>query len=119
MVFQHGMTVEHFGRARDLAAKLNPDLPGAKWLYAAATDRWLIRQQKPQIYGTQFRKQSPDSPWTLEPLDPDAVTDEEREAYDVPPLAEARARVEAMNAEQKCPLPGPPLRRGQSRVSPP
>ena len=104
MVFQHGNAIEDFRRARELterAIELDPDLMDAKWLYAAATDRWLHRQKKPQIYGTQFRKASRDSPWTLEPLDADAISDEERAAHGVPPLSEARARVEAMNEREK------------------
>ena len=58
-------------------------------------DRVRIRQGKPQLYGTQFKKDK-DGPWYLWQVDP-AVTDEERAKWDVPPLSRAKARVEALN----------------------
>lgn len=99
MVFQHGTEPADYERARDLArraAEMDPDLRLARWLSAAAHDRWLHSRGEPQIYGTQFRR-GEDGVWTLEPLDPDAVSDAERAALGVPPLAEARARAEQMN----------------------
>lgn len=97
MVLQHGHAVEDYATAARLAeraATLDPALPGARWLAAAATDRELMTLGKPQRYGTQFRLV--DDKWIVWPCDP-AITDEERAAHDVPPLAEAQARAAEMN----------------------
>ena len=53
--------------------------------------------KKPQKYGTQFQKQG--DVWVLWEVDP-ATTDEERAKWDVPPLAEAKARAVQMNAKK-------------------
>jgi len=99
MVFQHGATPEDYDRANRWAAKaveLDSDYPGARWLAAASKDRYLMNLGKPQLYGTQFQRVKGTGPWILWDVDP-AVTDEERAKWDVPPLARAKARVEALN----------------------
>jgi hypothetical protein len=55
MVFQHGETLDDFWRAHELA-KRGSELghPNCHWLAAAAYDRWLANQGKPQKYGTQY-----------------------------------------------------------------
>ncbi len=103
MVYQHGSTVADFEEAHRLAlraAELDPAHESARWLAAAAKDRSLMNQGKPQLYGTQFKLV--EDKWVLWEVDP-AVTDEERAKWDVPPLAEARARAEKLNAERKKP----------------
>lgn len=100
MVFQHGDTDEEIAEAHELSLKaveLDPEHPSARWLAAASKDRLLMRQGKPQLYGTQFKKV--DGKWILYEVDP-SVTDEERAKWDCPPLAEAQKRVEMMNAGQ-------------------
>jgi hypothetical protein len=100
MVFQHGATPEDYDRANRWAAKaveLDPAYPGARWLAAASRDRYLMNSGKPQLYGTQFKRVDGTGPWILWDVDP-AITDEERAKWDVPPLARAKARVEALNA---------------------
>jgi len=85
---------DDYWRAHELARK-GADLGhrGARWLAAAAYDRWLMRQGKPQKYGTQY---VPDGErWRLWEDDP-ATTDEERKEWCVPPLAEAIRRAEEM-----------------------
>lgn len=99
MVFQHGGDAAHAARAHELALKavaLDPDFVGARWLAAAALDRKLMHEGQPQKYGTQFRKLD-DGKWFLWQVDP-AVTDAERAEWAVPPLSEAQARVDRMNA---------------------
>ncbi len=101
MVLQHGGHPEHYKKAHDLArraAELDPGHGSAKWLSAAAWDRYLWNTDKPQIYGTQFRRE-PGEPWTIEPFDREAVTDEERKELNVPVVAETLKRLEAMNAD--------------------
>jgi hypothetical protein len=100
-VLQHGNRPDDFRIAHELciaALELEPDHDAARWLAAAAKDRHLQSIGEPQIYGTQFRKV--DGRWTLDPIDPDAVSDAERARWGVPPLAEARARAARMNAPQ-------------------
>ncbi len=99
MVLQHGVGPEDYKLAHELAleaSELDPDHSTARWLAAAAKDRYLQSIGEPQIYGTQFRKV--DGKWTLAPIDESAVTDEERARWGVPPLASAKQRAEAMNA---------------------
>jgi hypothetical protein len=98
MVFQHGREVRDYQRAHELAMKavaLDPNDKQARWLAAAAKDRELMNLDKPQLYGTQFKRDG-DGPWELYPVDP-SVTDEERARWNVPPLAEAQRRAEEMN----------------------
>ncbi len=98
MVLQHGQSPEDFDRAHQWCVKaieLDPDYPGARWLAAASKDRYLMNLGKPQLYGTQFKRDQ-NGPWYLWQVDP-PITDEERAKWDVPPLARAKARVEALN----------------------
>jgi hypothetical protein len=101
MVLQHGEGPTDYKLAWQWAAqaaRLDPEHPIAPWLSAAAEDRYLWAVDKPQKWGTQFKKVG--GRWTLEPIDP-AVTDAERERHKVPSLAEARRRAEQMNREWK------------------
>ena len=106
MVFQHGDKSEDYQLAHELASKaaeMDPKHHVARWLAAASKDRYLWSVGKPQIYGTQFKKTSPDGPWTIDPIDEAALTDEERVKAGVPTLADTRKRLEQMNAGQKAP----------------
>jgi hypothetical protein len=95
MVFQHGSRREHYRRAHELARRA-ADLGDrrATWLAAAAYDRWLMVAGLPQKYGTQYRADG--DRWVLWEVDP-TTTDQERAAWDVPPLAEARRQAEDMS----------------------
>jgi hypothetical protein len=98
LVLQHGDKAEDYDMAHKLSAKsaeLDPNKTEARWLAAAAKDRWLWHTGKPQIYGTQFKKVG--DKWTIDPIDETAVTDEERRRQGVPTLAETRKRLEEMN----------------------
>jgi hypothetical protein len=108
LVLQHSEELVDFELAHRLAkeaAEADADLAGARWLAAAALDRSLVRAGKPQKYGTQSILQ--DGRWVVAEVDP-AVTDEERALWEVPPLAESRRRVEALNALRPTP-PTPPV----------
>src|SRR5436305_7811932 len=63
----------------------------SRWLAAAALDRWLMYQSKPQKYGTQFV--SDGKRYRLWDLDP-ATTDDERAANHVPSLQEQLKQAE-------------------------
>jgi len=95
MVFQHGEMLGDYWQAYVLARK------GAAlghrpsyWLTAAAYDRWLMNQGKPQMYGTQYTLK--EGKWVLYEVDP-TTTDAQRAEWNVPPLAQALQRAEEMN----------------------
>lgn len=94
MIFQHGETSGDYWRAHDLARK-GAELGhrAARWLAAAAYDRWLMRQGKPQKYGTQYVSEG--KRWRLWEVDP-ATTDAARSEWNVPSLAEALRRADEM-----------------------
>lgn len=102
-VLNHGERPEEARQAHELAgeAAARGHAP-ARWLAAAAYDRWCMYEGRPQRYGTQI---VPDGTryrvWDVEP----GVTDAERAARDVPPLAEQHARAEALTRSE----PQPPL----------
>ena len=101
MVYQHGPALADTQLAQEYALKaleIEPVHEPARWLAAATEDRVLMRQNRPQKWGTQFHK-GPDGLWRLWEVDP-AVTDEERAEWNVPPIAEAQARAEQMNRDQ-------------------
>jgi hypothetical protein len=100
LVLQHGDRPDDYDMANKLAAKaaeLDPNNATARWLAAAAKDRYLWSVGKPQIYGTQFK--IVDGKWTIDPIDEKAVTDEERQRQGVPTLADTRKRLDQMNAK--------------------
>ena len=96
IIFQHGATIADSRKAIALAKKgAEMGIDKAKWLYAAATDRFLIRQKKKQKFGTQYQKPK-NGKWRLYPVD-DKTTDKERAIYNVVSLKEARAKAEKWN----------------------
>jgi hypothetical protein len=100
MVFQHGddTTAARLAHAlAEKAAELDPDNGDAKWLTAAAWDRYLMRKGEPQWYGTQYV--GGPGAWRLYDIDTTVVTDSERVRLGVGTLEQSRARVLEMNAE--------------------
>jgi len=56
MVFQHGSQLGDWRRAHELALQaVALHHEPAKWLAAAALDRWLVNLGRPHKYGTQYR----------------------------------------------------------------
>ena len=99
LIFQHGWEEADYEVAVSCAKRaveMDPTNATARWLKAAAEDRLLMKQGKPQKYGTQSRKV--DERWELWEVDP-SVTDEDRAEWNVPPLATALRRIEERNAE--------------------
>ena len=106
MVLQHGDTARDIKQARNLArtaARLAPADERARWLAAAAHDRYLWMIGKPQVYGTQFHKVN--GVWTLEPIDRKAVSDAARARAAVPSLREAAQQAAAMNERERAARP--------------
>lgn len=93
MIFQHGGELDDFWRAHEfarLASEMGHER--ARWLAAAAYDRWLMHQGKAQRYGTHFIAMGGGALhlWEVEAT----TTDEDRAEWGVPPLAVALERVE-------------------------
>lgn len=100
-IMQHGDDVDDVARAREFALKAaGLGVRPARWLAAAALDRWLMYQGKPQRYGTNI---VPDGVrqrlWDVDP----ATTDADRAAWDVPPLAEMVKRARKVTEEESMP----------------
>ena len=92
LLFQHGDTPEDAWRAYMLAREATErGDERARWLTAAAYDRWLMYQGKPQKYGTQYVHDG--IRHRLWDVNPD-TTDAERAAWNVPPLAEQLRKAE-------------------------
>lgn len=91
-IYQHGDIPEDAWNAYTLArqaADLGHQL--ARWLSAAAYDRWLMYEGKPQKYGTQYVSDGiRQRLWDVDPT----TTDAERAVWDVPPLAEQLFKAE-------------------------
>src|SRR5690349_8134459 len=91
-LFQHGDEPEDAWRAYELACEAaERGDERARWLTAAAYDRWCMYQGKPQKYGTQYVHDGVRH--RLWDVDPD-TTDAERAAWDVRPLAEQIRKAE-------------------------
>jgi hypothetical protein len=102
LIFLHSSTREDIQRAYELAQRsIERDPHNARSLFvsAAAFDRRARLMGEPQRYGTELVFDEETGSWSLYDLDP-AVTDEERAALNVQPLAMTRADVASMNAAQ-------------------
>jgi hypothetical protein len=102
-LFNHGDAPADALRAHELARRA-ADLghEPARWLSAAAYDRWCMYEGRPQKYGTQF---VPDGVrYRLWDVDP-STTDEERARFDVPSLETQLARARDMTRD----LPQSPM----------
>ena len=94
LVMQHGQTLEEIRLAHSfasIASTLDPLDRTARWLKAASWDRMLMRQNKPQWYGTQYVTDSTGKV-VLYTIDESAVTDADRIEMAAPTLAEAKKR---------------------------
>lgn len=93
MILQHGSSLDDYWQAHELAkASADGGHAPARWLAAAAYDRWLMLQGEPQHFGTQYFSMA-GGPLRLWEVDP-ATTDDERAEWDVPPLSDALDRVD-------------------------
>jgi hypothetical protein len=100
-IYQHGPCANSYLLAHQLAGyaiALSEGLLAkgeqaqtSRWLYAATWDRYLRNTGEPQRFGTQYMSQGTECKFELEPFDP-AITDEERQQYNVPTLEESKAR---------------------------
>ncbi|TCK69240.1 hypothetical protein DFQ05_0760 [Winogradskyella wandonensis] len=98
-IFQHGNDSSDYAKAISLMKKaIELDSTIDKRLYAAATDRYLLSLDKPQIYGTQYTK-TKFKPWVMKNYDTTKVSDKERLKYGVDTLAQQKEKLEKLNNE--------------------
>src|SRR5688572_1934187 len=97
-IMNHGDTIEDAGNAHRFALRSSElGYRPARWLAAASYDRWQMYQGKPQKYGTNYVYDGRrDRLWDVDPQTPD----EERAAWDVPPLAEQLRKAEEASRHQ-------------------
>lgn len=110
MFFHHSANKNDVKKARnlmllnikrgELLKKKNKWIEKSKWLFAAATDRLLVSEEKPQKYGTQFHQKTIDSPRELFKYDKN-TTDKERTALYVPTLKQTLKNLGKMDKEQQ------------------
>ena len=100
-IMNHGDTPDDARQAHILATRSSDmDHRPARWLAAASYDRWQMYQGRPQKYGTNYVYDGQrDRLWDVDP----ATTDEERAAWDVPPLAEQIRKADEAN-QHKVPM---------------
>lgn len=97
VVFHHGQTLDHYRMATSLAwlgMTLDPSNKDHLYMVASSWDRFMLKQNRPQWYGTKCVYES-GRPTALYPADEAAVTDEDRARFDLKPLAVMRSQLGA------------------------
>jgi len=96
MIFQHGEDSNSYKMAIKMMQKsIDLDSTIDKWLYAAATDRYLMSIGKSQIYGTQYIQE--EKSITMGKYDTTIINDSERIKYGVKILEEQKVWLTKMN----------------------
>jgi hypothetical protein len=109
MVLQHAPRAEDTLLAHEfcvvalaLAEPGSPVTTDARWLAAAAEDRFLMRLERPQRFGTQYTQKAGEDRIRLHPVDAE-VTDGLRAALGVPSLERSRQREAELNRPAHAP----------------
>src|SRR5262249_32751180 len=97
LIFQHSAQSRDVMLAHILAVTASAKGSAhAKWLSAASLDGYLWDIDQPQIFGTQFKKDS-QGKWTMEPYASEMLSDAERTFWCVVPLSQQAAILQAVN----------------------
>lgn len=101
MVYQHGPSVVDSEKAIEFAKKsMELGYKKAPWLFAAATDRLLVKQKRKQKFGTQFSRSIATGKVSVFPINK-KTTDAERKQFDVPSLKEIEEKLKKLNQKKK------------------
>jgi hypothetical protein len=95
LIFQHGSEPKDFLIAHRLAsmAAINGQRP-ARWLIAAALDRFLMSLGQAQLYGTQFEHDPEENKYRLRlPVDDAGLLPFEKSFFNIPPVVERLAQL--------------------------
>lgn len=99
VILVHGTETVDYEDALEIVRRgqrIEPDLIKLRSLDGMIQDRLLLSRGEPQWYGTQ--RELKDSRVVLCPLNPDAVTDEDRRAMGLPTLKERFEELARLNA---------------------
>lgn len=100
LIFHHGEDSVAYGMAMKLIRKsIELDPTRDKWFLAVITDRYLLSINKPQIYGTQY-KRFENNLVVREEMDSTIITDAERIECKVETLAEQREKIKNLNRKK-------------------
>jgi tetratricopeptide (TPR) repeat protein len=100
LIFHHGEDSIAYSMAVELMKKsMELDSTRNKWLLAAITDRYLLSINKPQIYGTQYKRLD-NNIFVREEIDSTKITDAERIECGVETLAEQREKIKNLNRKK-------------------
>lgn len=98
MILQHATKPEDYLLAHEFCiVALSKGEPSARWLAAATEDRFLMKLERPQRFGTQYFSPNSNEPFKLHEVGP-GVTDGLRKELGVPTLDEALKRESEMGA---------------------
>jgi len=96
-IFQHGSEANDYLLAHVLATiAVRKGDHNAVWIAAATLDRYLQKIGQKQVFGTQFLRANPNSPWTMEPYDRGLVPDVLRGEVQVPPIGDQNKELDEM-----------------------
>lgn len=100
LIFHHGEDSVAYGMAVKLMKKsLELEPTRSKWLLARAIDRYLLSINKPQIYGTHYKRLE-NNIVVREEMDTTKITDAERVECGVETLAEQREKLKNLNRKK-------------------
>ena len=100
LIFHHGEDSVSYGMAVKLMKKsIELDSTKNKWYLAVMTDRYLLSINKPQIYGTHYKRLE-NKIVLREEMDSTKITDAERIEYGVETLAEQREKIKNLNRKK-------------------
>jgi len=100
LIFHHGEDSIAYGMAVKLMRKsIELEPTRNKWLLAVAIDRELLSRNKPQIYGTHYKRLE-DKTVGREEMDTTKVTDAERIEYGIETLAQQREKIKRLNRKK-------------------
>ena len=100
LIFHHGEDSVAYGMAVKLMKKsIELDSTRNKWFLAVLTDRYLLSINKPQIYGTHYKRLD-DGTVVRKEMDSTEITDAERIEFGVETLAEQRWKIINLNRKK-------------------
>lgn len=100
LIFHHGEDSVAYGMAMKLMKKsIELDSTRSKWYLAVMTDRYLLSINKPQIYGTHYKRLD-NKIVVREEMDSTIITDAERIECKVETLAEQREKIKNLNRKK-------------------
>jgi len=100
LIFHHGEDSVAYAMAVKLMRKsIELDSTRNKWYLAVITDRYLLSINKPQIYGTHYKRLD-NNIVVREELDSTKITDAVRVEYGVETLAEQREKLKNLNRKK-------------------